>query len=113
MQQATIQVVDRSHPSTRHLPGDWIRTDEWYDFATNPRGAVHVLAVLDESTYTDGGMGADHPIAWCHRYKGGRSFYTAGGHTIESYAEPAFRRHLLGGILWAAGRAQGDCRPSP
>jgi type 1 glutamine amidotransferase len=56
-------------------------------------------------------MGADHPIAWCHPFKGGRAWYTALGHTIESYSEPAFRSHLLGGILWAAGLAKGGCRP--
>jgi type 1 glutamine amidotransferase len=56
-------------------------------------------------------MGADHPIAWCHRFRGGRSWYTAGGHTSEAFAEPAFRKHLLGGILWAIGRAKGNCRP--
>jgi type 1 glutamine amidotransferase len=110
IQQATIDVGDRSHPSTRHLPAQWTRTDEWYDFRSNPRGAVHVLATLDESTYSGGTMGADHPIAWCHRFKGGRAFYTAGGHTIGSYSEPEFRRHLLGGILWAAGLAKGGCR---
>jgi hypothetical protein len=56
-------------------------------------------------------MGADHPTAWCHPFGGGRSFYTGGGHTRESYAEPAFRAHLLGGIRYAAGRAHADCRP--
>ena len=48
-------------------------------------------------------MGAVHPIAWQHAYDGGRGWYTAGGHTIESYSEPLFLGHLLGGILWAAG----------
>jgi type 1 glutamine amidotransferase len=110
IQGASIAVVDRSHPSTRHLPARWVRTDEWYNFAADPRGAVHVLAVLDESSYQGGTMGADHPIAWCRRFRGGRSWYTAGGHTQESYAEPAFRKHLLGGILWAAGVAGGGCR---
>jgi type 1 glutamine amidotransferase len=110
IQPATIHVTDRSHPSTRGLPADWSRTDEWYNFAADPRGRVHVLAVLDESTYSGGTMGGDHPIAWCHRFKGGRAWYTAGGHTIESYSEPLFRKHLLGGILWAAGLAKGDCR---
>jgi len=61
-----------------------------------------VLARVDESTYSGGGMGSDHPIAWCHEAAGGRAFYTGLGHTIESYAEPLFRAHLLGGILWAA-----------
>ena len=111
IQPATVDVTDRSHPSTRRLPAHWTRTDEWYDFRSNPRGAVHVLATLDESTYSGGTMGADHPIAWCHPFQGGRAWYTAGGHTIESYSEPDFRRHLLGGILWAAGLAKGDCRP--
>jgi type 1 glutamine amidotransferase len=86
------------------------RTDEWYDFRSNPRGTVHVLATIDESTYSGGTMGADHPIAWCHSFKGGRAWYTAGGHTAESYSEADFRRHLLGGILWAAGLAKGNCR---
>jgi type 1 glutamine amidotransferase len=110
IQPATIDVVDRTHPSTRSLPARWTRTDEWYDFRSNPRGAVHVLATLDESSYSGGTMGPDHPIAWCHPFKRGRSWYTAGGHTSDSYSEPTFRRHLLGGILWAAGRARGNCR---
>ena len=109
VQTATVRVVDDRHPSTRSLPAKWIRTDEWYDFAANPRGSVHVLATVDESTYDGATMGADHPIAWCQRIAGGRSWYTGGGHTIESYAEPLFRRHLLGGIRWAAGAASGDC----
>jgi uncharacterized protein len=62
-----------------------------------------VLATLDESSYGGGAMGADHPIAWCREHAGGRSFYTALGHTVEAYAEPEFRAHLLGGIRWAAG----------
>lgn len=99
---ATIRVEDLNHPSTSFLPADWVRTDEWYNFQTNPRMNVHVLARLDESTYGGGTMG-DHPIAWCHEYDGGRAWYTAGGHTPESYSEPLFRQHLLGGILYAAG----------
>ena len=63
---------------------------------------------LDESTYTGGTMGHDHPIAWCHEYDGGRAWYTGGGHTSESFAEPAFRAHLLGGIEWAIGRRDAD-----
>ena len=47
--------------------------------------------------------GTDHPISWCRDYDGGRSFYTAGGHTQESYAETSFIDHLGRAILWAAG----------
>jgi type 1 glutamine amidotransferase len=103
IQAATIRVEDRTHPSTTHLAGSWSRRDEWYDYRSNPRDSVHVLASLDESSYSGGSMGGDHPIAWYHTYDGGRAWYTGGGHTHESYAEPAFRAHLLGGIRYAAG----------
>jgi cytochrome c len=110
-QTATVDVADAAHPSTSHLPERWERFDEWYNFQANPRGKVHVLASLDESTYAPGGgaMGADHPIAWCHYYRGGRSWYTGMGHTNESFQEPGFRQHLAGGILWAAGAVANDC----
>jgi type 1 glutamine amidotransferase len=104
--QATIHVIDRTHPSTVMLPALWVRTDEWYNFASNPRGRVNVLMTIDESTYKGGVMGADHPIAWFHEYDGGRAWYTALGHTSESYYEPLFLAHLWGGIMYAAGGGQ-------
>jgi type 1 glutamine amidotransferase len=103
---ATIMVSDHVHPSTAGLPDRWTRTDEWYNFATNPRPQVHVLMTMDESTYTGGTMGADHPVAWYHEYDGGRAWYTALGHTVESYREPLFLAHLWGGVEYAAGRAR-------
>jgi type 1 glutamine amidotransferase len=104
--QATIHVTDRTHPSTMMLPSVWVRTDEWYNFASNPRGKVNVLMTIDESTYRGGTMGADHPIAWYHEYDGGRAWYTALGHTAASYYEPLFLAHLWGGIMYAAGGKQ-------
>lgn len=108
IQRATVHIVNPEHPSMRGLPALWERTDEWYNFRSNPRGAVQVLATLDEATYSGGAMGADHPIVWCQEMDGGRSWYTAMGHTKESYAEPLLRLHLLGGIESAAGIA-GNC----
>ncbi|WP_019816221.1 ThuA domain-containing protein [Saccharomonospora saliphila] len=111
IQEATVHVEDRQHPSTADLPYEWNRTDEWYNYQDNPRGDVHVLASLDESSYDagSGAMGDDHPIAWCHENKGGRAWYTGGGHTDESFSEPEFLSHLAGGIRYAAGLADGDC----
>jgi len=111
-QNATVKVEDPAHPATSGLPARWTRFDEWYNFQTNPRGTAHVLASLDETTYTGGTMGAEHPTAWCQRFDGGRSFYTGGGHTIESFSDNAFRAHLLGGIRTAAGAAAADCGAS-
>jgi type 1 glutamine amidotransferase len=105
VQPADVVVETSDHPATAPLPARWRRTDEWYDFQANPRGNVTVLATVDESTYTGGTMGADHPIVWAHTTSGGgRAFYTAMGHTAESYADPIFRAHLAGAVRWAAGR---------
>jgi type 1 glutamine amidotransferase len=105
IQRATVKVMARRDPSTVDLPRTWIRVDEWYNFQTSPRPLVRVLATLDETSYSpgEGAMGGDHPIAWSHEFQGGRAWYTAGGHTSESYSEPLFRSHLLGGIRYAAG----------
>jgi type 1 glutamine amidotransferase len=105
IQLARINVENSRHPSTVGLPRRWARIDEWYNFARNPRGTVRVLATLDEKSYSPGAdaMGRDHPIAWSHSYQGGRAWYTGGGHTEEAYSEPLFRKHLLGGIRYAAG----------
>jgi type 1 glutamine amidotransferase len=95
------------------LPAHWKRTDEWYNYDRNPRGDVHMLMTLDEETYEGGKHEGDHPIAWCHTPHGARSWYTGGGHTEESYGEALFRQHVLGGIQWAIGVAEGGCQLPP
>ncbi|MGW1542226.1 ThuA domain-containing protein [Streptomyces sp. NPDC002309] len=109
IQRAVIRNEDRSHPATSHLGATWTRTDEWYNYRANPRPRVRVLQTLDESSYSGGSMGADHPITWCHSQGQGRSFYTGLGHTVESYADPAFRSLLLGGVRYAAGQVAANC----
>ncbi|MBM7518550.1 ThuA domain-containing protein [Nocardioides nitrophenolicus] len=107
---ATVKVEDPAHPSTEGMAPTWNRTDEWYNYRTNPRGAVHVLASLDETTYSGGNMGVEHPISWCQDYDGGRSWYTGMGHTDQSFADPQFLDHILGGIRTAAGVLDADCK---
>ncbi|MGW3897249.1 ThuA domain-containing protein [Micromonospora profundi] len=107
----TAIVADKQHPSTVGLPDRWNRSEEWYNFDTNPRGNVHVLVTADERTYNPGSraMGPDHPISWCRNAGGGRVWATAMGHASESYSETNFRNHVLGGVKWAAGNLPGDC----
>jgi type 1 glutamine amidotransferase len=111
IQQATIGVENRAHAATAGLNPTWVRTDEWYNFRTNVRSSARVLATLDESSYSGGAMGADHPHTWCKTLQGGRSFYTGSGHTQSSYTEAGFRSLVLGGIRYAANRTKADCRP--
>jgi type 1 glutamine amidotransferase len=108
-QNALIKVEDPNHPSTQGLPAQFTRFDEWYDFRDDPRPNVHVLTTVDESSYSGGTMGADHPTTWCHSFDGGRAWYTALGHTIESFSEANFLHLLLGGIMTAAGAVPSNC----
>ncbi len=102
---ATLNVVNPNHISTDSLPSDWQRTDEWYNYkAINPDNQV--LIKIDETTYEGGTNGDNHPMSWYKEYDGGRTFYTGGGHTQESFSEPLFLYHLLGGIRYAIGANQ-------
>jgi type 1 glutamine amidotransferase len=107
------------HISTRHVPARWeIPLEEFYSFTSNPRARARVLLSIDESTYQqdpntshlpseeypDGyepvsGVMGDHPMCWQHRVGGGLSWYTALGHEVNMYLDPAYRQHLLGGLL--------------
>jgi len=62
---------------------------------------------MDESTYAedDGsdGVDDDHPISWCQKYDGGRSWYTGLGHTQASFSEAGILSHIGAGIEIAAG----------
>jgi len=104
-QEAVLHVVDRNFIATKHLPAEWKRFDEWYNYKYIAKN-LHVLITIDEKSYTGGENGDNHPMAWYHEYDGGRAFYTELGHTDESYADPLYLQHLLGGIKYAIGKAK-------
>ena len=71
-----------------------------------------MLGLGTRTTCSGGRMGADHPIAWCQQDIGsGRCWYTGMGHTSDSYREPLFLQHILGGIEMAVGVARFNCSP--
>ena len=108
-QLGTVRIEDTKSPITKGLPAVWVRTvrDEWYAFKDNPRGkpGFHILATADETTYDPGRstMGADHPMVWTHCVGKGPVFYSAIGHSAETYSEPAHVQLLENAIAWALG----------
>lgn len=86
----------------------WSITDELYNYRTHPRGRVQVIATVDERHYEGGTMGADHPIAWCHAFDGGRGWYSGLGHDVAVYADRHFIAQLRGGLRYVSGRSD-DC----
>ncbi|KIK62521.1 hypothetical protein GYMLUDRAFT_260249 [Collybiopsis luxurians FD-317 M1] len=114
LQNATVDVIDSSHPSTSMLPAEWHVQDEMYNFKSDPRaiGAIVILSA-NESSYVDNGthmdQGTPHPTAWFQERgagvdsngTAGRSFYTSLGHLNETWQDDLFLAHVLGGITWA------------
>lgn len=100
-QQAILKVVDNEFPGTKELPREWSRWDEWYNFKSTHWERVKVLIKLDGKTIKGSKHGDNHPMAWYQFFDGGRSFYTALGHTEASYSDELFLGHLLGGIKFA------------
>jgi type 1 glutamine amidotransferase len=103
-QNAVLNIVDTTFIATKSLPHVWKRFDEWYNFKQTQWNDVHVLITIDETSYTGGENGSPHPMSWYHSYDGGRAFYTELGHTDESYSDPLYLGHLLGGIKYAIGK---------
>ena len=101
-----LLVVMPSHPATASLPRTWIRSDEWYDVRDLQDG-LSILLEVDELSYKtpeENPLPDPRPIAWFREFDGGRTFYTALGHTVESYADPLFLEHVWGGLTWVLGR---------
>lgn len=102
VQTATLRRHDKKHISTQMLEDRWEKEDEWYNFRSiNP--AINVLLSIDEKSYEGGENGDNHPVSWYHEYDGGRSFYTAMGHTDETFENETFLNHLWGGLEYAMG----------
>ena len=105
VREGVIQVVDPTHEAAEGLPTPWNAVDEWYDYRSiHPE--VNPVLLIDESSYKtpeEQPADAPRPISWYREFDGGRMFYTGLGHTEESYADPLFLQHLMGGIRYAAG----------
>jgi len=102
--KGTLTVVDAKHPATAKLPKTIERNDEWYYYKDfNP--TMRVLVTIDPASIGDGETDVNpNPLVWCHDFGGGRVFYSALGHTPESYSEPYMVNLLAGALAYAAGK---------
>ncbi len=103
----TVTVEDKAHPTMKDVKSPFvIENEEWYTYDTTPRPQVHVLATVDEKTYTPATeirMG-DHPVIWTtERYKA-RNIYIFMGHHPELFENAAFTQIFTNAIFWAAGK---------
>lgn len=102
VQKGKFMVKLKNHWATQGMPDEFERSDEFYSFK-NISPKINVLLTIDEKSYTGGKNPDFHPMSWYQEFDGGRSFYTAMGHTDESFSEPLFLNHLWAGINYTSG----------
>lgn len=102
VQQGKFIVTQTNHWATEGMPEEFERTDEFYSFR-NISPNINVVLEIDNDSYIGGSNPDFHPMSWYQEFDGGRSFYTAMGHTDEAFSEPLFLNHLWAGIQYAAG----------
>jgi glucose/arabinose dehydrogenase/type 1 glutamine amidotransferase len=125
-----VEFLDRVHPASRNDPAlAKGMTESWYQWANNPTGTVQTLARVRFNTIPDGtsvtndatpqrwtsSISTNQPqgeraAAWCRDVQQGRSFYSEFGSTTASWSDDNVKKHMLGGIEWAAGMVRGNCK---
>jgi type 1 glutamine amidotransferase len=104
---ANVQVEDRSHPCMKGLPDVFvIKKDEWYTYDKSPRPNVHVIASVDESSYSPPSaitMG-DHPVIWTNPKYRARNIYVFMGHSPDLFENTYYTTLFRNAIFWAASK---------
>jgi len=100
-----VNAEDTSHPCMKGVPPSFvIEKEEWYTYNKSPRPAVHVIASVDETTYSpasDIKMG-DHPVVWTNQSIATRNLYIFMGHSPTLFNNTAYTTLFRNAIMWAA-----------
>ena len=100
---------DPEHPATKHLGAKYPIYDEIYILKNFHREKVHGLLTLDKEPNKL--YPGDFPIAWCKQVGRGKLFYTSLGHREDVWLSENYQQHIMGGIKWALGLADGESKP--
>lgn len=103
----TLIVEDEQHPVMKGVPASFVvPDDEWYIYDKSPRPNVHVLANVDESSYTPASdiKMDDHPVVWVNESKKARNVYFQIGHSSKLYETEGFTTMFRNAINWTLER---------
>ena len=94
-QQLSVQIADPAHPITQGIQ-PWQMVDETYSMASAADGS-HLL------------LTTEHPnsmrvLGWTRQFRNARVFCFQSGHDNTTYVDTNFRKTILRGIQWCAGR---------
>jgi type 1 glutamine amidotransferase len=114
----TIRIEDKKHPVIAAFgkKQDWLLPfrDELFQFTNSfSREDVRVLFSLNMELTPDKGSNPnkDYPLAWIKNQGKGRVFYSALGHSGDTYQDPTMLSFLLSGIQFAVGDLKADVTP--
>lgn len=104
---SVVNVEDNIHPVIKGVPGSFqVENEEWYMYNKSPRGRVHVIASVDESTHHPDSkikMG-DHPVIWSNENVTARNVYIFMGHSPDLFKNPSNTAIFRNAIFWAASK---------
>jgi len=100
-----VNVEDKKHPCMKGVSSSFtIDKEEWYTYNESPRKNVHVLASVNESTYspaTNIKMG-DHPVVWTNERVAARNVYIFMGHSPDLFKNTNYTLLFRNAIFWAS-----------
>ena len=126
---ADLVAGDPAHPANGGIGASWnLAQEEMYEIkeTAHDRSKVHVLWYLPHHPQHKDQPGYN-AVSWCRMAGQGRVFYTSLGHREDLWSDdPAmkdrknsvetskqYQAHILGGIKWALGLAEGSSTPNP
>ena len=129
--QAAVELtpLDPAHPASGERVTPWpIAKEEMYHIKSYDRSRVHDI-FASPTVPMDGrptqGEARHFPVSWVRNQGKGRVFYTSLGHREDVWDDDAnlanrlnppevskqFQKHILGGIRWSLGLAEGSAEP--
>jgi type 1 glutamine amidotransferase len=90
-----------NHVAVRGLPSPWQRSEEWYNFNRSAEWTVKPgFQILSRVTINN----VSRPVSYVREFGNFRSFYTSLGHQGSVFQDANVKKHVAGGIMWAARR---------
>lgn len=124
---ADLVAADTKHPANAGIGEKWdITKEEIYLIKSQDRAKTRALWYLNHHPNKRDNAGF-FPVSWCRMQGSGRVFYTSLGHREDLWSDDPemkgrtnsveiakqFNAHVLGGIKWALGLAEGSAEPNP
>jgi uncharacterized protein len=124
---ADLVAADSAHPANAGIGSKWdLKQEEMYHIKSQDRAKVHMLWFMQHDP-NETATQVFFPVSWCKTAGKGRVFYTSLGHREDLWSDdPAlpgrvntpeiskqYQAHILGGIKWALGLADGSATPNP